>query len=436
MKRLIAILNVSRRLTLISVACVLLLGLVAATAEARHFGGAAHRVGGSLVSASPATVLSTVTPGHGAPGDVVTLTGSNFGSGSVFDTVEFGYYGWGRNTSWGTGHVLTWTDTSITCKVPDIAPGAYIVWIEWAGFQNNQSNHLPFTADMPTPVLTTTNPGSVIAGSGAVTLTITGSSFYRPGPRGSVVLWNAIDLATSYVSGTSLTAAVPAALVATPGTAQITVRNGSGTSAKYSTSKAFTVEAPASAPHIASLTPNHGLPAASVIVAGSGFGATQGASSVKFGATAAAVTSWSDTSITCQVPPLAAAATTVAVTVGAQTSNAAPFTVEAPMGVPKITLKLGGLHAGALALGLSVTAKCTLRPSSLAGESCRLTVQKKMKGYGWMKVTTKAGSIDLTGTYSWRYKPATRGSFRMQATIAATAQHTSAKSPWRAFKVK
>ena len=57
---------------------------------------------------------------------------------------------------------------------------------------------------------------------------------------------------------------------------------------------------------------------------------TTGTSTLTFGATAAAITSWSDTSIVCTVPAVAAGATTVTVTVGGQTSNAFAFTVEAP----------------------------------------------------------------------------------------------------------
>jgi len=126
----------------------------------------------------------------------------------------------------------------------------------------------------------------------------------------------------------------------------------------------------------------------------------------------------------------------VAVTVGTLTSNAMPFTVDGSVVGPKVTLKLSGRRVGALKLGRSVTAKCAVTPSSLAGESCRLIVQKKMKGYGWIKVTSKAWTIGPSGTYSWKYKPPARGSYRMQATINATAQHSAAKSPRRAFKVK
>ena len=198
---------------------------------------------------------------------------------------------------------------------------------------------------------------------------------------------------------------------------------------------AFTVEAPAVAPHVDGLTPDHGLPGASVIIAGSGFGATQGASSVKFGATVATVFSWSAASIACQVPALPAGASTVAVTVGGLSSNAVMFSVEAPPVVPTLTLQLSGLQAGVLKLGRRVTAECTLAPSSLAGASCAITVQRKT-GHRWFRVKQVTRTIGPSGAFSWKYKPPTRGRYRMQATMAATAQHTSAETPWHGFRVK
>lgn len=75
-----------------------------------------------------------------------------------------------------------------------------------------------------------------------------------------------------------------------------------------------------------------------------------------------------------------------------------------------------------------------MTPSGHAGKSRKLTVQKK--GYWWIKVQGVAWTIGATGTYSWKHKPATQGSYRMQATIAVTATHTAATTPWRASKVK
>jgi len=64
----------------------------------------------------------------------------------------------------------------------------------------------------------------------------------------------------------------------------------------------------------------------SVTISGSGFGAIQGTSTVKFSGTSATPTSWSSTSIVVPVPRDATTGNVV-VTVGGTSSNAMPFTV-------------------------------------------------------------------------------------------------------------
>src|SRR5208282_5550386 len=81
-----------------------------------------------------------------------------------------------------------------------------------------------------------------------------------------------------------------------------------------------------SAPSISALTPTGGPAGASVTITGSGFGATQGSSTVTFNGVAATPSGWSATSITAPVP---AAATTgyVLVTVGGLSSYGVIFAV-------------------------------------------------------------------------------------------------------------
>lgn len=87
------------------------------------------------------------------------------------------------------------------------------------------------------------------------------------------------------------------------------------------------------APSISSLSPTTGAVGASVTINGSGFGSTQGTSTVKFNGKVASVTSWSASAIVAIVP---AGATTgnVVVTVSGAASNGKTFTVVA---VPNIT---------------------------------------------------------------------------------------------------
>src|ERR1700722_19658381 len=72
-------------------------------------------------------------------------------------------------------------------------------------------------------------PSSVKPGSAAFTLMVNGSAF----APGAVVNWNGIPLTTKFVNRSRLRATVPAANVAAPGTATVTVTNpapGGGTS--------------------------------------------------------------------------------------------------------------------------------------------------------------------------------------------------------------
>ncbi len=85
----------------------------------------------------------------------------------------------------------------------------------------------PYPHDAPT--LSALSPSLVAAGSPALTLTIDGAGFITS----SKVRWNGIDLATTFVSSTRLTAAVPADHLSSVGQAAITVFTrspGGGTS--------------------------------------------------------------------------------------------------------------------------------------------------------------------------------------------------------------
>jgi len=90
-----------------------------------------------------------------------------------------------------------------------------------------------------------------------------------------------------------------------------------------------------------------------------------------------------------------ASATTVAVSVGGLASNAAAFTLEAPLVASTVTLKLGDRDVGIPKLGRRVTTKCTGTSSGIAGESCRITLQKN-NGYQWIKVTGVAWTTATT----------------------------------------
>jgi hypothetical protein len=112
-----------------------------------------------------------------------------------------------------------------------------------------------------------------------------------------------------------------------------------------------------------------------------------------------------------------------------------PVVTPAPTPTPTVSLKLGGLKRGSVKLGKSVTATGTVTPTSLAGSKVTLTAQLK-KGAKWVKAKTFQAAINSTGVYSWKYKPAKKGAYRMQAVIAASPTSAAATTKWLAFKVK
>lgn len=126
--------------------------------------------------------------------------------------------------------------SQLTASVPaaDIATvGAASVTVTQEGVT---SNALTFTIGNPVPVISSLSPTSANAGGPAFTLVVKGSNFLNS----STVDWNGSPLSTTFVSATELKASVPASLIATAGTANVTVVNpapGGGASA----SKSFTI---------------------------------------------------------------------------------------------------------------------------------------------------------------------------------------------------
>src|SRR5262249_24627256 len=98
-------------------------------------------------------------------------------------------------------------------------------------------------------------------------------------------------------------------------------------------------------PTINSLTPSSGPIGTAVSVSGSGFGLSQGTSTVTFNGTLATPTSWVDAAISVPVPN-GAATGNVVVTVGGNPSNGVTFTVP-----PNIT----GLRPSSGPVATSVT---------------------------------------------------------------------------------
>jgi len=176
------------------------------------------------------------------------------------------------------------------------------------------------------PAISSLNP---TAGPVGASVTIGGTNF-AASQGASTVTFNGIAATPTSWSATSI--AVPVPTGATTGNVVVTVGGVA------SNGVTFTVTVPP--PSITSLNPTSGLVGATVTIAGTNFGASQGISTVKFNGTTASPTSWSATSIAVAVP---AGATTgnVVVTVGGASSNAVNFTVLVPPSIASLTPNSG-----------------------------------------------------------------------------------------------
>jgi hypothetical protein len=162
------------------------------------------------------------------------------------------------------------------------------------------SNAVSFTINPAGPAISGLSPNSLIAGGPAFQLTVNGSGFVS----GSNVQWNGSPVATSYVSATQLTATIPASLIASPGSATVTVLN-SGTGA--SNAATFVV-----------FSPNPSLQTISHIVDGGGWRSSVILVNTDTVPALYAVNFRSDAGVS-YAPPLALGAATGSIPVGGST---------------------------------------------------------------------------------------------------------------------
>lgn len=203
-----------------------------------------------------------------------------------------------------------WVGVNVT-----VAPGNNAVKgeVDVEGTLNGNYDSLIVVPLPPPPAISGLSPTSGAIGT---PVTVSGSNFGATQGSSTVKFNNVTATPTSW-SATSIAVPVPAS--ATTGPVVVTVGGAA------SNGVTFTVVPP---PSISGLSPNSGPLGQSVTVSGSNFGATQGASLVKFNGVTATPTSWSNTSVAAPVP---AGATTgpVVVTAAGGNSNGVTFTVTA-----------------------------------------------------------------------------------------------------------
>ncbi len=152
----------------------------------------------------------------------------NAGSGAVQITLSGTGFGTSPAVYWDGGPVgaTTVSSSQLTIDVPATSlfdPGSHAVKVVNEDPLGGTSNQLPFQVLLPAPLLTQMSPGGATAEGPNFTLTVNGSWLVT----GSTILWNSTPLPTTYISNSQLTAAVPASLVISAGSAQISVHQPS-----------------------------------------------------------------------------------------------------------------------------------------------------------------------------------------------------------------
>jgi hypothetical protein len=292
--------------------------------------------------------IDTINPvliGVGVNGFTLTVDGVGFVSGAV--------------VQWN-GAALTTTSISInqvTAQVPPnlvTSPTTASITVFAGG---NTSNQVPLAVVSADPIINSIAPNVAMAGGSGFTLTVNGTGF----ANGAVVQWNGTALTTAYVSAQVLKATVPASLIASTGSAQVTAVVGQATS----NSVQFSITD--ASPTIGSLYPSVALAGAGqflLTIHGVNFGTTP---TVSWGGNTLTPTTASDEQITVTIPAnlvTTAGSINVSVTANSVVSNNVSFLVTGPQpavglldppeiiaGSPQFVLNVyGGFGAGDFAL--------------------------------------------------------------------------------------
>ena len=222
----------------------------------------------ALTAISPASVLTTTsTP------STITLTGRGFLPSS---TVQFN--GTNRATTYVSATQLTF---QLTAADQSTAQTAEVTVVNpTPGGGSSFPAQLNILQPLPTPVITQVSPSQFLVGSAATTITVTGTSLIEQTPNGLVTLagsieWNGTPLKTlewgEYGPQDTVTATVPASLLASIGTASITFVSTVATPATSNAVQVSITNPPA--PTLTYISPASGPinTAAPVTLTGTGF---------------------------------------------------------------------------------------------------------------------------------------------------------------------
>ncbi len=161
----------------------------------------------------------------------------------------------------------------------------------------------------------------------------------------------------------------------------------------------------------------------------------QSMAAVKSGAPATCVAvchlaNGTDNTHVAHVPDRGVCTTCHHLTTSATVANGSPHHT-APVVTPVITIKA----ASSVKVKKPITISGKVTPTSLAGTSVKVTIQKKSRAK-WKTVKSVSAKISATGAYSYKYRPTTKGSYHAKSSIAARTGVKKASSSVKNFKVK
>jgi|GEM_PF-2178340 len=177
------------------------------------------------------TVITDLSPSAVPPAGRsfrLTVYGRNFfaGSGSPSNGPAPRQSGGSPAVLWNGQPVTTVpvSSTELQAEIPGNLVGGQSATVSVSGGAGGGASNMvpvPITTTVPAPQLAELSPKSAIPGSGQVTLTVAGKDF----AESARVLWNGEARATTFIDSTRLQAVIPAADIASPGAARVSVSN-------------------------------------------------------------------------------------------------------------------------------------------------------------------------------------------------------------------
>ena len=332
--------------------------------------------GGATSTATPQftvgnLVLNAISPAAGPVGTPVTLTGKGFGAPGGSSNVSF------NNVA---ATFSSWTDTQIVANVP---AGATTGPVKVTVSPNSTAFNPTFT--LGSIVLSSINPASGTNGS---QVQIIGSGFGGTQGTSSVTFGGGWNAAIVNWSDTLITATVPASAVT--GTVRVNVGAASSNS---------TVNFNVLTPVINGFTPSRGAAGTQVQVSGSGFGGTQGTSTLSFNGVSASVVSWTDTLLTVTVPATATSGTISATVNGVSSPHSLNFTVPDPQ-IVSITPATGIVGTQVTINGSGFRAAQASNSVTFNGNTASITTWSDTQIVATVPASAKTGPVTISGTIS------------------------------------